>query len=94
VAVCLVVLAILGGLKYVQVSTAIAFGKSFPERSETVTAVIATPVSWQQRYRAIGEVRATRHGELRPVKACGAAVEEDLGNIFPPTQLSPSLSVA
>lgn len=62
---CLVVVAVLGGLKYVQVTKAIAFGKSFPERSETVTAVIATPVSWQQRYRTIGEVRATRFVELR-----------------------------
>ncbi len=63
--VCLVVVAVLGGLKYVQVTRAIAFGNSFPERSETVTAVIATPVSWQQRYRTIGEVRATRYVELR-----------------------------
>jgi len=62
---CLVVAAVLGGLKYVQVTKAIAFGKSFPERSETVTAVIATPVSWQQRYRTIGEVRATRFVEVR-----------------------------
>lgn len=63
--VCLLVVAVLGGLKYVQVSKAIAFGKSFPERSETVTTVIAAPVSWQQRYRTIGEVRATRYVELR-----------------------------
>lgn len=62
---CLVIVAVLGGLKYVQITKAIAFGKSFPERSETVTAVIATPVSWQQRYRTIGEVRATRYVELR-----------------------------
>lgn len=62
---CLVVIGVLGGLKYVQITKAIAFGKSFPERSETVTAVIATPVSWQQRYRTIGEVRATRFVEVR-----------------------------
>jgi len=64
-AACLVVLGVLGGLKYIQIAKAIAFGKSFPERSETVTAVIATPVSWPQRYRTIGEVRATRYVELR-----------------------------
>jgi membrane fusion protein (multidrug efflux system) len=63
--VCLVVVAVLGGLKYVQVSKAIAFGKSFPERSETVTSIIATPVGWQQHYRTIGEVHATRYVELR-----------------------------
>ena len=62
---CLVIVAVLGGLKYIQITKAIAFGKSFPERSETVTSVIATPVSWQQRYRTIGEVRATRYVELR-----------------------------
>ena len=62
---CVVVVAVLGGLKYRQVAKGIAFGESFPERSETVTAVIATPVSWQQRYRTIGEVRATKYVELR-----------------------------
>ena len=64
-ALCVLVVAILGGLKYLQVSKAIAFGESFPERSETVTALIANPVSWQQRYRTIGEVRATKYIELR-----------------------------
>ena len=62
---CLVVLAVLGGLKYLQVTRAIAFGKSFPERSETVTAVIATAGTSQQWYRTIGEVRATKFIELR-----------------------------
>jgi membrane fusion protein (multidrug efflux system) len=62
---CIIVVAILGGLKYLQVRKAIAFGESFPERSETVTAVIANPVTWQQRYRTIGEVRATKYIELR-----------------------------
>lgn len=63
--VCAVVLVVLGGMKYVQVMRAIEFGKSFPERSETVTAVLATPASWKQLYRTIGEVRATRYVELR-----------------------------
>jgi membrane fusion protein (multidrug efflux system) len=62
---CLLVVAILGGLKYLQISELIAFGESFPERSEAVTAVTATPASWQQRYRTIGEVRATQSIELR-----------------------------
>jgi len=62
---CLGVVAVLGGLKYLQITRAIEFGNSFPERSETVTSVIATPVSWQQLYRTIGEVRATRYVELR-----------------------------
>lgn len=62
---CLVIVAVLGGLKYIQITKAIAFGNSFPERSETVTSVIARPVSWPQQYRTIGEVRATRYVELR-----------------------------
>lgn len=63
--VCAGLVAVLAGLKYFQVIRAIELGKSFPERSETVTAVIATPGSWQQLYRTIGEVRATRYVELR-----------------------------
>jgi uncharacterized membrane protein YidH (DUF202 family) len=65
--VCAGLVAVLAGLKYFQVIRAIELGKSFPERSETVTAVIATPGSWQQLYRTIGEVRATRYVELRTV---------------------------
>jgi len=63
--VCLVILAALGGLKYRQIAAAIAFGESFPERSEAVTVVLATPVSWPRTYRTIGEVRATKAIELR-----------------------------
>lgn len=63
--VCLVIVAVLGSLKYRQVQEAIALGNAFPERSEAVTAVIATPVDWQQSYKTIGEVRATRYIELR-----------------------------
>ena len=63
--VCLLVLAVLGGLKYRQIKEAIAFGESFPERSEAVTAVLTSPESWPQTYRTIGEVRATKSIELR-----------------------------
>jgi len=48
-----------------QVRQAIAFANSFPERSETVTALMATPGEWQRTYRTIGELRATQNLELR-----------------------------
>lgn len=62
---CVLVAAVLGGLKYMQVSESIAFANSFPERSEAVTALTAQPGEWRQTYRTIGELRATRNLELR-----------------------------
>jgi membrane fusion protein (multidrug efflux system) len=63
--VCIVLIAVLAGLKYQQIQKSIAFAASFPERSATVTAVTANTSSWTQVYRTIGEVRATRFVELR-----------------------------
>jgi membrane fusion protein (multidrug efflux system) len=63
--VCVLVAAVLGGLKFVQVQQAIAFANSFPEQSESVTALLAQPVEWQHTYRTIGELRATQSLELR-----------------------------
>ncbi|MFK8021614.1 MAG: efflux RND transporter periplasmic adaptor subunit [Pseudomonadales bacterium] len=62
---CVVIAAVLGGLKYMQVAKAIAFAESFPERSETVNALFTSPESWEQTYNTIGEVRATQYLELR-----------------------------
>lgn len=62
---CVLVAAVLGGLKYLQVSESIAFAKSFPERSEAVTAFTVQPGEWRQTYRTIGELRATQNLELR-----------------------------
>lgn len=59
------VVAVLGGLKFMQVQQAIAFANSFPEQSEAVTALLAQPEEWQQTYRTIGELRATQNLELR-----------------------------
>jgi membrane fusion protein (multidrug efflux system) len=64
-AVCLVLIAGLAGLKYLQIQKAIAYAASFPERSASVTAVTAAAGSWTQVYRTIGEVRATRYVQLR-----------------------------
>lgn len=63
--VSVLVAGALGGLKFVQVQQAIAFANSFPERSESVTALTAQPGEWQQTYRTIGELRATQSLELR-----------------------------
>jgi membrane fusion protein (multidrug efflux system) len=63
--VCLVLIAGLAGLKYIQIQKAMAFAASFPERSASVTAVTAQTGSWTQIYRTIGEVRATRYVQLR-----------------------------
>ncbi len=63
--VCALVAAVLGGLKYLQVSESIALAKAFPERSEAVTAFTIRPGEWQQTYRTIGELRATQNLELR-----------------------------
>lgn len=62
---CALVAAVLGGLKFMQVQQAIAFANSFPERSESVTALTAQPGEWRQTYRTIGELRATQNLELR-----------------------------
>ena len=62
---CALVVAVLGGLKFMQVQQAIAFANSFPERSESVTALTAQPGEWRQTYRTIGELRATQNLELR-----------------------------
>ncbi len=63
--VCALVAAGLGALKFMQVRQAIKFAESFPERSESVTLLIAQPDEWQQTYRTIGELRATQSLELR-----------------------------
>lgn len=63
--VCVVIFVILAGLKFFQVSKAIAFASSFPERSESVTAIIVRASSLPKIFRTIGEVQATQYVELR-----------------------------
>lgn len=65
IALCVAITLILGGLKFLQISDAIAFAKSFPERSETVTAITTEVSEWQTRFQTIGEVLAPLHIELR-----------------------------
>jgi len=62
---CALVIAALGGIKFLQVRAAIALANSYPERSESVTALTAQPGEWLQSYRTIGELRSTQNLELR-----------------------------
>ena len=62
---CLLIVVVLAGLKYRQISKAIAFAESYPESSEAVTTVIASPEDWPQTYRTIAEVKSTQQLELR-----------------------------
>ncbi len=61
---CLGLVAILGWVKYGQISAAIAMGASFPEPSETVIAAIATPANWQPTATASAEVIPVRAVEI------------------------------
>lgn len=63
--VCVGVFAGLGFIKFTQVKAAIAFGESFPEPSETVLAVEATPDTWQPSLKVTGEVVPTRSIDIR-----------------------------
>jgi membrane fusion protein (multidrug efflux system) len=65
VLVCISVFAGLGFIKFTQVKAAIAFGESFPEPSETVHAIEATPNSWQPSLKVTGEVVPTRSIDIR-----------------------------
>ena len=61
----LLVVAALALLKYRQVSAAIAFAESLPERSESVTAVVAQPSTLPILFTTIGELRSTQYLQLR-----------------------------
>jgi len=62
---CLVVVSVLGFVKFSQIKAAIAFGESFPEPSETVNTVIAEKSDWQSTLTVMGEVVATRSIDIR-----------------------------
>jgi membrane fusion protein (multidrug efflux system) len=62
---CVVVVAVLGFVKFTQVKAAIAFGESFPEPSETVQVQVATASQWQASLQVSGQVLATRNLAVR-----------------------------
>ena len=55
-AVVLAIVAILGFVKFQQIQTAIAAGKSFTMPPESVTSIIATEDQWQGTLEAVGSV--------------------------------------
>ncbi|MFM2044580.1 MAG: hypothetical protein RLY86_3156 [Pseudomonadota bacterium] len=55
----------LGGLKYMQISAAIAEAASMPEPMETVNAVIPRMGTWSAQARTVGTVASLRRVELR-----------------------------
>ena len=63
--VCLVVIAGLGGYKYMQIQAAIAYGESYPEPSESVEAVAVSEQPFARSFSTIGEIVAPQAIELR-----------------------------
>lgn len=62
---CLLVLAALGGYKFLQIKAAIAFGESFPEHSESVEALVVDETRGETHITTIGEIIAPQALELR-----------------------------
>ncbi|GAC19319.1 efflux RND transporter periplasmic adaptor subunit [Paraglaciecola arctica] len=62
---CLLVVSVLGFVKFNQIKAAIAFGESFPEPSETVQTIIIEQSQWQSKLNVMGEVVASRSLDLR-----------------------------
>ena len=54
----------LAGIKYRQISAAIAFAQSFPEASETVKSARVSKATYRQSKRVMGEIVATKSVEL------------------------------
>jgi membrane fusion protein (multidrug efflux system) len=62
---CLVVVSVLGFVKFNQIKAAIAFGESFPEPSETVNMIVTEQSDWQPTLMVMGEAVATRSLDVR-----------------------------
>ncbi len=65
VVIAVAIIAVLGTVKYRQISSAIAFAASFPEPSETVLSSQAEATDWRQTERTSGEVVATQTVEVK-----------------------------
>lgn len=62
---CVVILLALAAYKFLQIQAMIAYGKSFPEPSESVAAATATTQAFQQTVSTIGEIIAPQSLQLR-----------------------------
>lgn len=63
--IAIVLIAVLGFIKYSQITGAIAFAKSFPEPSETVVEALVVEESWQRHLSTIGELKAPQTLEIK-----------------------------
>lgn len=63
--IAIAIIAVLGTVKYRQISSAIAFAASFPEPSETVLAASVEAVDWRQSERTTGQIVATQTVEVK-----------------------------
>lgn len=55
---CVILIAGLGGIKFLQISSAIEKGKSFVMPAEAVTSIIATEQNWQPTLESSGSIQA------------------------------------
>lgn len=61
---CVVVVLALGGIKFSQIRSAIAFAESFPEQSESVESAVGIAVPYTQQITVLGEAIAPQHVAL------------------------------
>lgn len=62
---CVLLVAALATYKYLQIQAMIAYGKSFPEPSESVEGITASAEPFQQTVNTIGEIIAPQSLQLR-----------------------------
>lgn len=62
---CIATVGVLGGVKFGQISAAIAFGQSFPEPSETILVSEAVAFEYIPRVRAAAEIVPVRFVSIR-----------------------------
>ncbi len=60
VLIVLVVVGLLGGIKFLQINSMIAYGNQFVPPPATVTVATATPANWENRLTAVGSLEAVQ----------------------------------
>ena len=60
VLIILVVVGLLGGIKFMQINSMIAYGNQFVPPPATVTVATATPDSWESQLTAVGSLEAVQ----------------------------------
>ena len=60
VLIVVVVVGVLGGIKFLQINSMIAYGKQFVPPPATVTVATATPADWENQLTAVGSLEAVQ----------------------------------